>query len=296
MDHLSRRDAVYEQLGVLRDALRPLEQPTSAPPSTSTDERATTSSASSMSGIAQANENLNRYLDRVSSNLQSGRLNATNLNPPDSPSIQSNYSAMGRLSATSSQISLELPHESLPVYAPAESPQPVKYLHSLTSPSRKVQLFIESIGSKGHPVYVQGVCTTVAGKLRLRLQGDQNVTEVRIRVKGMELSRNPQDEIEVLEAGVAITSVTRSHQSAAKTVIEEGKWHAEPSLALTISTDSTSDEFWYAGALLWSGSPQQLTLDSNKEVYEYPFSLDIASQVASSQKVRKPCTSCSSDV
>ena len=193
MDRLSRRDAVYEQLGALREALRPIEA-SSAPSDSPLTTRAALERSTSLGGIAQANDNTNRYLERLSSTLQGGPLRSTLHVPNPSNNNQSVYSAMGRLSATPSQSSFELPTESLPVYFPAETSQPVKYLHSLTSPSGKMELQLESVGPKQHPIYIQGVCTAVSGKLRLRLQGEQNVNEVRIRVKGeplhLKLSRS----------------------------------------------------------------------------------------------------------
>jgi hypothetical protein len=76
--------------------------------------------------------------------------------------------------------------ETLPDYTSGSLPtsQAIKYMHSLASPSRKIEVTLESVGTKRHPVYVQDVCPVVAGKVRLRLQGDDNAHELRIRVKG----------------------------------------------------------------------------------------------------------------
>lgn len=76
--------------------------------------------------------------------------------------------------------------DSLPDYSRGSLPasQSVKYLHSIPTPSSKIELTLESIGSKEYPVYVQDVCAVVAGKVRMRIQGDENAQELRIRVKG----------------------------------------------------------------------------------------------------------------
>lgn len=76
--------------------------------------------------------------------------------------------------------------EPLPGYARNPHPEShhVTYRHTLTSPSKKVTIVLDSVGSKSHPVYIQGVCTRVAGKIILALQGDENVSELRLRVKG----------------------------------------------------------------------------------------------------------------
>lgn len=75
----------------------------------------------------------------------------------------------------------------LPDYSRGSLPsisQAVKYQHSISTPSNKIELTLESIGSKEYPVYVQDVCPVVAGKVRLRIKGDENAQELRIRVKG----------------------------------------------------------------------------------------------------------------
>lgn len=76
--------------------------------------------------------------------------------------------------------------ESLPDYsrAPLPATQPVKYVHSIQSQSSKIELSLESVGAKEYPVYLQDVCPVVAGKVRMRIQGDDNAHELRIRVKG----------------------------------------------------------------------------------------------------------------
>jgi len=77
--------------------------------------------------------------------------------------------------------------DSLPDYSRGSLPasQAVKYLHSIATPSNKIELTLESVGAKEYPVYVQDVCGVVAGKVRMRIQGDENAQELRIRVKGV---------------------------------------------------------------------------------------------------------------
>lgn len=77
--------------------------------------------------------------------------------------------------------------DSLPDYSRGSLPsssQAVTYQHSIATPSNKIELTLESVGSKEYPVYVQDVCPVVAGKVRMRIQGDENAQELRIRVKG----------------------------------------------------------------------------------------------------------------
>lgn len=76
--------------------------------------------------------------------------------------------------------------ESLPDYSRGSLPtsQSVKYLHTISSPSRKIELSLESVGAKEYPVYLQDVCPVVSGKVRMYVQGDENAHELRIRVKG----------------------------------------------------------------------------------------------------------------
>lgn len=60
----------------------------------------------------------------------------------------------------------------------------MRYMHAMSTQNGKVQIFLESVGSKQHPIYVSDICSTVAGKVRLRLSGAENITEVRLRLKG----------------------------------------------------------------------------------------------------------------
>lgn len=80
--------------------------------------------------------------------------------------------------------------ESLPDYSRGSLPtsQSVKYLHTISSPSRKIELSLESVGAKEYPVYLQDVCPVVSGKVRMYVQGDENAHELRIRVKGKSTS------------------------------------------------------------------------------------------------------------
>ena len=78
-------------------------------------------------------------------------------------------------------------NEHLPGYAPRRcvlQGSTVRYQHSLSSTSNKMELVLESAGSKQHPVYVQELCPTVSGRVLLKLGGDASVNELRIRVKG----------------------------------------------------------------------------------------------------------------
>jgi hypothetical protein len=191
MDQLSRRDTVYQQLGQITDAIRQGQYQEGGV--TSTNPSGSASSAND-SAILQANANINRYIERVSGQLQ----NALNLqgNPNASSSSSSSqggpismYAARGPVSANPSYDSLAASSltargDTLPDYAPPQPSQPITYLHSLKSSSGKLELLLESVGAKEYPVYVQNVHSTVAGRVCLRAQGDESITEVRLRVKG----------------------------------------------------------------------------------------------------------------
>lgn len=182
MDQLSRRDTVYQQLGQITDAIRQGNQHEGGAAASSSS--ATTSHNDS--AILQSNANINRYIDRVSGQLQ----NALNLNnsPAQRGPAASIYAARGPVSANPSFESIATGTsrggDTLPDYAPPQASQPITYLHSLKSGTGKLELLLESVGSKEYPVYVQNVCSTVAGKVCLRAQGDDSITEVRLRVKG----------------------------------------------------------------------------------------------------------------
>ena len=78
-------------------------------------------------------------------------------------------------------------NEHLPGYAPRRcvlQGSTVRYQHSLSSASNKMELVLESAGSKQHPLYVQELCPTVSGRVLLKLAGDASINELRIRVKG----------------------------------------------------------------------------------------------------------------
>lgn len=156
---------------------------------------------SSLAGALQ-NSPLNGAPDDVSPRLNPGRISSlyTSLGPLVPPQAQQSMSR-NRQSSPHSESGDLLPHqidsvhgiqsaanstESLPDYSRGSLPasQSVKYVHAISSPSSKIELTLESVGSKEYPVYLQDVCPVVAGRVRMRIQGDENAHELRIRVKG----------------------------------------------------------------------------------------------------------------
>lgn len=154
---------------------------------------------SSLAGALQ-NSPLNGASESLSPRANNARLSSpyTSLGPLPPPdarqrprresvrNLQAEHldSVHGLQSATQSEESL------LPDYTPGSLPSSssVKYVHTISSSSGKIVATVESVGSKQHPVYVTGVCDTVSGSVRLRLQGDENAQELRIRVKGRHIS------------------------------------------------------------------------------------------------------------
>lgn len=192
MDQLSRRDTVYQQLGQITDAIRQGNQ------EGRTASTSSISGPSSSSSIQQANTNINRYIDRVSGQLQNAiNSQGSGVNSQRAPAAAAAiYAARGPVSANPSYEALSASGaaggETLPDYAPPQASQPITYLHSLKSNTGKLELLLESVGSKQYPVYVQNVCSTVAGRVCLRTQGDETITEVRLRVKGELETRVPR--------------------------------------------------------------------------------------------------------
>jgi len=159
-------------------------------------------------------------------------------NYPRTPSLMSGFGS----GAPSRRASIT---STLPGYARADptSTNRVIYRHTLATPSKKLTIVLDSIGSKSHPVYVQGVYTKVTGKVILALQGDETVTELRLRVKG-----------------TVTTAVNRAHSTSHRSVAEEA-------------------EFWYASKLLWHPTEETPTLDAAARSLEFPFELEIPSKV-----------------
>lgn len=72
-----------------------------------------------------------------------------------------------------------------PVVLADYQPRPRKsahFLHSLSNDRNKITLVLESIGAKDKPIYVQGICTDVKGKVLVRLQEDDE--QVKVILKG----------------------------------------------------------------------------------------------------------------
>ncbi|KAK9893323.1 hypothetical protein P389DRAFT_22380 [Cystobasidium minutum MCA 4210] len=139
--------------------------------------------------------------------------------------------------------------ESLPDYSRGSLPtaQSVKYLHTISSPSHKIELTLESVGPKEYPVYIQDVCPVVTGKMRMYVQGDENLHEVRIRVKG-----------------VATTTVLRTQHNSSRAIAEE-------------------EEFWYAGCTLWDAQSDDKKATSQLYV-DLPFTIPIPPMVSPSPR------------
>lgn len=75
--------------------------------------------------------------------------------------------------------------ESLPHYAPRDAGLIQKYRHAIDSPNKRLELLLDSLGSRSHPIYVQSACSTISGKVVLRLQGyEKSAESLRLRVMG----------------------------------------------------------------------------------------------------------------
>ena len=55
---------------------------------------------------------------------------------------------------------------------------PARFLHSIVGAKNRITLVLDSIGAKDKPIYVQNVFSTVAGKVLLRLQDDDEQVKV----------------------------------------------------------------------------------------------------------------------
>lgn len=138
--------------------------------------------------LATSPTQLADYLQRMGSNLQ----NAMQASPLNGASHgRSPYTVLGPVDppASTSRASFESVDDDLPDYAQAgqggTNGTLTSYRHSLSS--NKMELVLESVGTKGFPVYVENLSPTVKGVVRLRASGEDllSVNELRIRVKGM---------------------------------------------------------------------------------------------------------------
>jgi len=214
MEGLSRRDQVYHQVGVLADAMRHPERSFTLPARSLTDDGSGSPRESVSYGSpghpGRRNSSASTYhssppfaLDRLTNNLLAAVTNNPDIvSHSAAASPRSPYTSTGPIpynSITTEPPAFRLPDaalgqsttslapsiETLPGYAPHPHPgAQIKYRHTLSSASDKVTVELDSVGSKDHPVYIQGVFSTVTGRVILNLQGDENVSELRIRVKG----------------------------------------------------------------------------------------------------------------
>ena len=219
MSGLSRRDGLMEAVGSMRAAMDQVQQqaqaqaqaqqggggshPTTANSNGSNGSSTTSPTSPRMRNSQSLNGAPNQiadYLSRMGSALQAGPLNGAS----SSSNRRSPYTCLGPVDPpppefpSSSRQSFEAaPDErdgdDLPDYAPRRDgvAQPVRYLHSLTSSSKKIELVLESVGTKTHPVYVENLCPTVKGIVRFKTGGDESVNELRIRIKGAPLPLRP---------------------------------------------------------------------------------------------------------
>ena len=267
MAGLSRRDGLYESLNGVRDILEQVQQQQQRSPGTSHDagrqhSTSSASSASSPTSSRTANnggnnqKQLAEYLQRMGSNFQNA-LQGSPLNGATG-TRRNPYACLGPIDPSSSlppastDATATADGDDLPDYAPRSDSvgQAIKYRHSLTSSSKKIEVILESVGTKTHPVYVENLCPTIKGVVRLKTGGDDTVNELRIRMKGV------------------VTTTIKRVQASTRGLGEE-------------------EEFWYASSLLWTATEAQPTLDLKKEVHEFPFSLDIPTTVPTGPRIRK---------
>ena len=106
----------------------------------------------------------------------------------DSDSDTASTVTVGRAPAAEAleEVELEKPEPipevpAAPTYI-AHRRRPGRFLHSLAIQNGRIQLVLDSIGAKDRPIYVEGIAPTVAGKVLVTMQ--PNDEEIIVEVKG----------------------------------------------------------------------------------------------------------------
>lgn len=92
----------------------------------------------------------------------------------------------GPLSEALEEVELEKPAPipdipAAPTYI-AHRRRPGRFLHSLATSTGRIQIVLDSIGAKDRPIYVEGIAPTVAGKVLVTMQ--PNDEEIVVEVRG----------------------------------------------------------------------------------------------------------------